>query len=97
MLDLNSMSKEELIKVAAAALNKNSGGNNDRVLAILKKDTWLSLQDVADKMNISKNNVSSSLTAIRKKGHIIIEHNFSSGKKIMLLPAEYARWLDIIA
>jgi biotin operon repressor len=88
MKDLTEMSKEELLQFANS-LQKKAGGNKEATLKILQEATsWLTLQDIADELNISKNNVSSQLTPIRKSGFKIIECSENNTKHLRLVSQE---------
>jgi len=86
MKELAQMSKEELLQYASS-MQKKGSGNKEATLKILQQaETWLTLQDIADTLDISKNNVSSQLTPIRKAGHKIIEFNHAeAGKQVKLI------------
>lgn len=94
MKDLTTMNKEELLQYASS-LQKKGNGNKEATLKILTEaETWLTLQDIADSLDISKNNVSSQLTPIRKAGHKIIEYNHATvGKQVKLITEDIFKTL----
>jgi DNA-binding transcriptional regulator LsrR (DeoR family) len=95
MKDLTQMSKQELLEYANS-LQKKSSGNKEATLKILREsESWLTLDQIADQLQISKNNVSSQLTPIRKSGHIIIETNLNGIKHLKLIDSEVAKSLNL--
>lgn len=81
-----SMTKTELI--AEITKMKNAGhGRKSQVLQLLK-DGFDTIESIAEEIDITRKNVSSTLSALRKQGHCIINIRVKGQSVLQMLSAE---------
>lgn len=84
MNDITKMNKDELIKEIASLREKLANNNLDRKSVVLGliKDGFDTADAIAEELNITKKNVASILTGLRKDGHHI--HTIKINKQNIL-------------
>ena len=82
---LEKLSKEELIKLIVKVKESSSETVKSKVINILKASDFISLDEIATRVNTNKNVVSSILTSIRKDDNKIISIKIDNVNYIKML------------
>ena len=84
MKDLTTLTKAELIEL----LNKKSTGNRKVEVLGLLQNGFDSIEAISEELAITKKNVSSVLSALRKQGHNIINLRIGGQSVLQLMTEE---------
>ena len=90
MKDLTTLTKAELIEM----LNKKSTGNRKVEVLELLQNGFDSIEAISEELGITKKNVSSVLSALRKQGHNIINLRIGGQSVLQLMTEEQMNFIQ---